>query len=384
MPNKERPALVQGNIACGYGALAAGCSFFGGYPITPSTEIAEFMARELPKRGGKFIQMEDEMGSLAAVIGASIAGAKAMTATSGPGFSLMQEHIGFAYITETPIVVVNVMRGGPSTGLPTMTSQSDTLQAGFGTHGDYYAVAFAPSSVQEVFEYTVKAFNAAEFLQTPVVLLMDETLAHMREKFIYPPTDSIEVINRKKPETPFAWFKRFEMTPDCISDFPAFGDGYRYHITGLVHDPMGFPTAVSSEVVESAEKLRDKILIHRDRFTYYEKFMTDDAIWLIIAFGTAARSAKQAVIEARHHRMKVGLLQLYTVWPFPDGLIAELSRNVEGIVVAEMNMGQLIREVKKACPRKLPILGANRYDGVLITPDEIIHSLKAVHGNKEK
>ncbi|MCD6097498.1 2-oxoacid:acceptor oxidoreductase subunit alpha [bacterium] len=384
MQDKGKPTLIQGNIACGYGALAAGCSFFAGYPITPSTEIAEFMARELPKRGGKFIQMEDEMGSLAAVIGASIAGAKAMTATSGPGFSLMQEHLGFAYMTETPVVVVNVMRGGPSTGLPTMTSQSDTLQAGFGPHGDYCAVVFAPSSVQEVFEYTVKAFNAAEFLQTPVVLLMDETLAHMRERFVHPPADSIEVINRKEPEMPFAWFKRFEMTPDCISNFSAFGDGYRYHITGLTHDQMGFPTAVSREVTDGLEKLRDKILNHKERFTYYEKFMTDDANWLIVAFGTAARSAKQAVIEARRHRMKVGLLQLCTIWPFPDELIAELSRNIEGIVVAEMNMGQLIREVKRACPRKLPILGANRYDGVLITPDEIIHSLKVVHGNKER
>ncbi len=369
---KQRPYLLQGNEAVVEAALYAGCNFFGGYPITATTEIAEKLSRELPKRGGVFIQMEDEIGSLAAVIGASIAGAKAMTATSGPGFSLMQEHIGFAYMTEIPCVIVDVMRGGPSTGLPTLTSQQDIMQARYGTHGDYYSVTLVPSSVPEAFELTIRAFNIAETLLTPVIVLLDETIGHMREKIFLPPEPPIEVINRAEPNEPPEWFQPYEITPSGVSPRPAFGKGYRYHITGLAHDTYGFPTSVQLEVKAKLDKLKRKINAAGDILTHYREEFTEDAHQLIVAVGSAARICREVIRKARKHRMKLGLFQPLVLWPFPDERARELFAEARNIFVVEHNQGMLIEKIKALASPRAKIIGINRYDGSTVRAEEVL------------
>ena len=373
---KKKSYLLLGNEAVVEGALYAGCNFFGGYPITPSTEIAELLANELPKHKGVFIQMEDEMGSLAAVIGASISGAKAMTATSGPGFSLMQEHIGFAYMTETPCVIVNVMRGGPSTGLPTLTSQQDIMQARYGPHGDYHAIVLMPSSVTEAFELTVRAFNIAETLFTPVVVLLDETIGHMREKISLPPEPPITVINRAKPQDPPEWFQPYEITPSGVSPRPAFGKGYRYHITGLVHDTYGFPTSVQSEAKAKLDKLKRKIYSAGDILTHYREEFTDDAHQLIVAVGSAARICREVIREARKRRMKLGLFQPLVLWPFPEKRARQLFSTVRNIFVVEHNQGMLIEKIKAIAPSRVKIVGINRYDGSTVRAEEVLAEIR--------
>ncbi|HFE63155.1 MAG TPA: 2-oxoacid:acceptor oxidoreductase subunit alpha, partial [Caldithrix sp.] len=363
----ENVRLIQGNEACTEGAIAAGCRFFAGYPITPSTEIAEHLSDKLPRVGGKFIQMEDEIASIAAIIGASVGGVKAMTATSGPGFSLMQEGLGFACMAEIPVVVVNVMRGGPSTGLPTKSSQGDIMQARWGTHGDHFLIALAPESVKETFYLTIKAFNLSEKFRVPVVLLMDEAIGHMREKVAVPDFSTIHIEDRVTPVVPPQWYKPYEITTDYITPMAPFGTGYRYNITGLTHDEMGFPTNNEYEIVQNMDKLRDKIMRATSQISSCETMDVEDANTLVIAYGSVARSAKEAVKYLRSHRRKVGFFRPITIWPFPEEELAQLIHKVDRVFVVEMNQGQLIDEVRKVECYHKKIYGINRYDGEMIT-----------------
>jgi 2-oxoglutarate ferredoxin oxidoreductase subunit alpha len=370
------PLLMQGNEACSWGALAGGCRFFAGYPITPSTEIAEILARNLPKVGGHFIQMEDEIASIAAVIGASVAGAKAMTATSGPGFSLMQENLGYAYMAEVPCVVIDVQRGGPSTGLPTKVSQGDSMQAKWGTHGDYHPIVLAPSSVKECFDLTVRAFNLSEQYRNPVLVLTDEVLGHMREVVSLPPPGELEIKNRDKPVEPPEWYKHFEITPDYRSPMASFGEGYRFHLTGLTHDEYGFPTANPGEIHNKLEKLKLKTQRHTREICEVRSELMDDAHILVFAYGSTARAARQAVRIGRKKRFKVGMIQALTLWPFPDEAVSAVLENVDLVVVPELNQGQMIGEIKRLSQRHLRIVGLNRFDGELITPEQIVDKIR--------
>ena len=367
--------LLQGNEACVHGALLAGVSFFGGYPITPSTEIAELMARELPLHNGVFVQMEDEAASMGAVIGAALAGAKAMTATSGPGFSIKQENIGFASFTETPCVIVNVMRGGPSTGLPTSVSQGDIMQARWGTHGDHPIIVLTPSSVEETLHLTITAFNFSEKFRTPVILLMDEVIAHMREKVRIPDKAEIRLIERKRPDVPAQAYQPYEMTADHVPPLADFGTGYRYHVTGLMHDQWGFPTTHADEARSLLQRLKDKIQTNRHEICLSEEYKCDDAEHSLVAIGCAARSCKEAVDMARERGMKVGLIRPITVWPFPRRLIAKHADSAKRIIVVELNQGQMVLEVQRIVAGKTVVESLTRSDGELITPDEILNYL---------
>lgn len=370
--------LVQGNEACVKGALAAGCTFYGGYPITPSSEIAEHMVRALPGAGGVFIQMEDEIASLASVIGASLGGSKAMTATSGPGFSLMQEHIGFATMAEVPCVIVNVMRGGPSTGMPTSPSQGDVMQARWGTHGDHPAIVLAPSSVGEVFDLTVKAFNLSERFRTPVILLYDEIIGHTRESVVLP--DSVTVVDRVRPGANTEDFWPKKAAPDGVPEMASFGDGYRFHVTGLAHDTRGFPTNDSSVAEALITRLHMKVEAHVDEIIEVETFMMDDAEIAIFAYGIVGRSAREAVDRARAEGIKAGLVRPLTLWPFPHAEVAEAAHQVDTIIVAEMNLGQLIGEVERAAAGQAEIVGHLRADGEPITPTVLGDLLTKLNG----
>ena len=370
------PELLQGNEACAEGALAAGCRFFAGYPITPASEIAEYLSRRLPEMDGTFIQMEDEIASMGAVIGASLAGVKSMTATSGPGFSLMQENLGFACIAEVPSVVVDVMRGGPSTGLPTNPSQGDVMQARWGTHGDHPIIALCPSSVSECFSLTVKAFNFSEKYRTPVILLTDEVVAHMREKVVLPDPGAVEVIDRVKPSVPPEWYLPYEDTSFGVPPMGIFGEGYRYHVTGLVHDIRGFPTLRQDEIEPFLLRLFRKISTHFDDIQLVESFFTEDADLVIVAYGSVARSAHRAMIEARAQGIKVGLLKLITLWPFPRSFVEPLTRANKVLLVPEMNMGQISREVKRVNQGVARVKTLNKIDGTLITPKEILEKIR--------
>ena len=365
--------LIQGNEACALGAIAAGCSFFAGYPITPSSEIAEHMVRSLPGVGGVFVQMEDEIASLAAVIGASLAGSKAMTATSGPGFTLMQEHIGFAVLAEVPCVVVDVMRGGPSTGLPTAPSQGDVMQARWGTHGDHPAIALAPSSVREVFDLAVRAFNLAERFRTPVIVIFDEVVGHTRENVVLP--EEVEIVERTKPEGPpdDFWPKRAEA--DGVPPLPSFGDGYRFHVTGLVHDERGFPTTDATKADALLSRIHAKVSAHEEEIAEVETYMMDDAEVAILAYGIVGRSAKEAVRRARESGLKAGVIRPVTLWPFPSAQVAELAGQVDRLVVAEMNLGQIIGEVERAVAGRTEVAGHLRADGEPISPAELLDSI---------
>lgn len=373
--NDKGYKLVQGNEACVEGALAAGMRFYAGYPITPSTEIAEICSQKLPKLGGKFIQMEDELASMAAIIGASLAGVKSMTATSGPGFSLMQENIGYAAIAEIPCVIVNVQRGGPSTGLPTSPAQGDVMQARWGTHGDHPAIALTPNSVQETFEYTVKAFNLAEKYRTPVILLMDETVGHMREKMTFKNISQIEIVNRKKPSCKPEDYVAYRPDEDMIPPMASFGEGYRYHVTGLTHDETGFPTN-SSHVSEGLiRRIVDKVEKNIDNFSYYEEYRLEDAEIVIIAYGGVSRSAKSAVDELRKQNIKAGLFRPITIWPFLEKQIYMVSHAAKEIYVAEMNLGQYSLEVERVACKNCRVKKINKVNGELITPEEITEAI---------
>jgi len=369
--------LLQGNRACALGALAAGCRFFAGYPITPSSEIAEIMSRELPRLGGKFIQMEDEIASIAAVIGASVGGLKAMTATSGPGFSLMQENIGYAVVAEIPCVIIDVMRVGPSTGLPTSPSQGDVMQARWGTHGDHPSIALAPSSVREAFVLTVKAFNLAEKLRMPVFVLMDEVVGHMREGVDLEEIAPAEIVTREMPAVPPEWYEPFGNPPSDVPALAPFGEGYRYHITGLLHDARGFPTSRLDEIQPWVERIFRKVERARDDICVWEEDGVDDARVLVVAYGSTARSAKQAleIARARYGR-KVGLLTLKTLWPFPEEIVAEAAEHAQRVIVAEMNLGQVALEVERVVGRS-KVLRVGRADGQMVTPAQIVDAMRA-------
>ncbi len=369
--------LLQGNRACALGALAAGCRFFAGYPITPSSEIAEIMSRELPRLGGKFIQMEDEIASIAAIIGASVGGLKAMTATSGPGFSLMQENIGYALVAEIPCVIVNVMRAGPSTGLPTSPSQGDVMQARWGTHGDHPSIALAPSSVREAFVLTVKAFNFAEKLRMPVFVLMDEVVGHMREGVDLEAIAPEEIVTREMPTVPPEWYEPFGNPPSDVPPLAPFGEGYRYHITGLLHDARGFPTSRLDEIQPWIERVFRKVERARGEICMWDEDGVEDARVLIVAYGSTARSAQQAleIARARYGR-KVGLLTLKTLWPFPEEVVAGAAEHAQRVIVAEMNLGQMALEVERVVGRS-KVLRVGRADGQIVTPDQIVDAMRA-------
>lgn len=371
--------LLQGSEACVRGALAAGCRFYAGYPITPATDIMEIMSREMPGVGGVFIQMEDEIASLGAVIGASLAGLKSMTATSGPGFSLMQEHIGFACMAEVPCVIVDVMRGGPSTGLPTLLAQGDVMQARWGSHGDHPMIALAPSSTHEFFELTVQAFNLSERYRTPVILLADEVVAHTRESVILPPKKDIKIEDRLSPTIPPEWYEPYADPGTGIPAMPAFGSGYRYHVTGLTHDNFGYPTTRSDEVEPLMTRLFNKISRDFDLLQWFDSYHTEDARINVIAYGSVARSALQAVREGREKGMKVGLLKLKVIWPFMRRTVMRYLSSSEKVLVPEMNMGQLSREVKRVNQSKCQVLSLNKVDGTLITPREILSKLEELY-----
>jgi 2-oxoglutarate ferredoxin oxidoreductase subunit alpha len=358
------------------GALAAGCGFFAGYPITPATEISEVMSYRLPAVGGTFIQMEDEIASLGAVIGASLAGTKAMTATSGPGFSLMQENLGFACVAEVPCVIVDVMRGGPSTGLPTSVSQGDVMQARWGTHGDHPVIVLAVSTTQDCFSITLKAFNLSEKYRTPVIILADEIVAHTREKVYLPHAEEVEVIDRIRPNMPPDWYIPYEDNSRGVPPMGIFGDGYRYHVTGLIHDVRGFPTQKPDEIVPFMNRLFRKITQHFFDIQIVNEEFTDDAETIVIAYGSVARSARRAVREARSSGIKAGLVQLITLWPFPRQKVEPILRRVRSVLVPELNMGQISREIKRINPGTARVETINRIDGNLMTPEEILNRLK--------
>jgi 2-oxoglutarate ferredoxin oxidoreductase subunit alpha len=376
MTNKAK--LLQGDEAVVEGAIAAGARFFAGYPITPASEIAEGLAEKLPVHGGKFIQMEDELASMACIIGASLSGLKSITATSGPGFSLKQENLGLGMMIEAPCVVVNVQRVGPSTGLPTSPSQGDVMQAKWGTHGDHPVIALAPSSVQETFELTVKAFNFAERFRTPVILLLDEIVGHMREKVVLPKQDEIEIWDRKKPEVSPEDFNPYEETDDHIPPMPAYGEGYRYHTTGLFHDKTGFPRGTNEDAKKLMDRLMAKIEDNMDIISLYEKDIKDDDQVVVLAYGSTMRSAINAVNRARNEGIKAGWIKLKTLWPFPEELIKKISKDVNTIIVPELNRGQLIKEVKEHVFGNADVRGINKYDGTLIKPDEILDLIREV------
>jgi 2-oxoglutarate ferredoxin oxidoreductase subunit alpha len=370
-----QPRLLQGNEAIVEGALAAGCRFFAGYPITPATEISEVLAQRLPGVGGTFIQMEDEIASMGAVIGASLAGVKSMTATSGPGFSLMQENLGFACMAEVPCVIVNVMRGGPSTGLPTHVSQGDVMQARWGTHGDHPIIVLAAATTRDCFDLTVAAFNLSEKYRTPVILLTDEVVAHTREKVVLPEPAAVAVVDRIRPTTPPEWYVPYEDNASGVPPMGIFGDGYRYHVTGLIHDVHGFPTERKDEIVPFLNRLFRKITQHFGNIMMAEEEDTADAEILVVAYGSVARSARRAVREARQQGIKAGLFQLVTLWPFPRRLLEPHLRRVRAVLVPELNRGQMAREVKRVNQGMARIETLNRIDGDLITPGEIVERL---------
>lgn len=371
----RRPLLLQGNEAIVEGAIAAGCRFFAGYPITPASEISERFALRLPQLGGVFIQMEDEIASMGAVIGASLAGAKSMTATSGPGFSLMQENIGFACMAEVPCVVVDVMRGGPSTGLPTFTSQGDVMQARWGTHGDHPIIVLACSSVRDSFEITVDAFNLSEKYRVPVIILSDEVVAHTRETFTLPDPRELVIVERTTPSMPNEWYIPYEDTGMGVPPMAALGEGYQFHTTGLTHDIRGFPTQRSEEIKASISRLFRKITLGFHEIQKVKSFMMDDADIAVIAYGSVARSARRAVLDARKNAVKAGLLQLVTLFPFPRQQVEKVLNQCRAVLVPEMNMGQISREVKRVNRHNTSVVKYNRIDGQLITPEEIMDCL---------
>ncbi len=374
----KKVAFMQGNEAAAHGALYAGCTFFGGYPITPSTEVAEVMSIELPKINGKFIQMEDEIGAMASIIGASLTGAKVLTSTSGPGLSLKQELIGYACIAETPCVIVNVMRGGPSTGMPTGPSQSDVMCAKWGTHGDHAAICLVPASVQELFEETVRAFNLAEKYRMPVMIMPDEIIAHMRERIVFPEPGELEIINRTAPSVPPDQYKPYDTSFGDVPPLAAFGSEYRFHVTGLNKAEDGFPTTKASIVQAEEERQVRKVDANIDDIVTFEEFMLDDAEVVIIAFGSTSRSARFAVNEARKAGIKAGLFRIKTFWPFPEKQIKALAGKVKAFITPEMNLGMCTGEVKRCAEGKAPVHGIFRVDGEPINPGQILEKIKEV------
>ena len=372
----EQVMVIQGNEACVRGALAAGCRFFAGYPITPASEVAELMAELLPRHGGVFMQMEDEIASICAVIGAAWGGVKACTATSGPGFSLMQEGVGYAASTETPCVIIDVQRGGPSTGQPTSPSQQDIYQAKYGSHGDYEVVAYAPSSAQEAFDLTVKAFNAAEKYRVPAFVMSDEVVGHTREKVCIP--EKPDVYARQKPSLPPEEYVPFRAGPNGRLDgMPAFNQGYKLLVEGQLHDEWGNRAGTVVEAsARLVQRLCDKVLKHDGDLLDVEGRYLDDAEVVVVSYGSPVRPAMQAVRQAREAGIKAGCLKLRVVWPFPDSVIAELAGSAERILVPELNVGKIVREVERASRGRAEVVPVPKLGGALHTPTEILAVIK--------
>lgn len=376
MSNKV--AFLQGNEAAAFGALYAGCNFFAGYPITPSTEVAEVLSAELPKIGGKFIQMEDEIGAMAACLGASLTGSKVLTSTSGPGFSLKQELIGYGCIAEIPCVIINVMRGGPSTGMPTGPSQSDIMSAKWGTHGDHPAICLVPASVQEYFEETVRAFNLSEKYRTPVTVMPDEIVAHMRERIVFPEAGQLEVINRTAPSVAPEQYKPYDTSFGDVPPLAAFGTGYRFHVTGLNKMADGFPTTKAEIVAAEEERQLRKVDANVDDIVTFEEYQLDDAEVVVVAFGSTSRSARYAINIAREQGIKAGMFRIKTIWPFPDKQIKALAGKVKAFITPEMNLGMCTMEIERCAQGKTPVHGIFRVDGEPINPDQILEKIKEV------
>lgn len=374
----EMARLMQGNEAVAEGALAAGVRFFAGYPISPSTEIAEMMAERLPRLGGKFIQMEDEISSLAAVIGASLAGVKSITATSGPGFSLMQENLGFAAMAEVPCVIVNVQRCGPSTGMPTAPAQGDVMQARWGTHGDHPVIVLCPWSVREAYDLTVRAVNLAEKYRVPVVLLLDEVTGHLRERVVLPAPGELEIVDRKGPGMVPGEYIPYRPDETGVPLMAAFGDGYRYHVTGLVHDERGLPSSNPVVAEQLVLRLHEKIHRNLDDITMDDAMYLEDARVVVLAYGATARSAARAVVEARRRGIKAGLYRPLTLWPFPARRVEALAEQAHTIVVPEMNLGQYRLEVERVAGGRARVRGINRVNGELTSPGAILAVLQEV------
>lgn len=370
----SKARLMQGNEACAEAAIAAGVNFFAGYPITPSTEIAETMAKLLPQHGGKFIQMEDEIASMGAILGASLAGCKVMDATSGPGFSLKQELIGYAACAEIPCVLVDVQRVGPSTGQPTAPSQGDVMQVRWGTHGDHPVIALSPWSVRETYDATVMAVNYAERFRTPVMLLMDEMVGHLREKVELP--EKVDIYPRRKPtKTRAEGYQPFAPEEDLVPNVADFGEGYHIHVTGLIHDETGFPVGSPKVTEDSIRRLHEKIERAGEEIIHTESYFMEDAEYAVVSFGGTARTAYEAVREARAAGRNVGLVRLMTIWPFADKVIAELAAKVKGIVVAELNYGQIVHEVRRAANGACPVSLCGKYNMRAFEPGEILASI---------
>lgn len=368
-----KPVLMQGSRACIEGAIRAGMKFFAGYPITPSTEIAELASVRLPEVKGRFIQMEDEISSISAVLGASASGLKAMTATSGPGFSLKQEAIGYAFMCEIPCVIVDVMRTGPSTGLPTCVSQGDVMQAKWGTHGDHTAIVLAPSTVSDIYYLTIKAFNLSEKYRIPVIMLLDAANAHIREKVEL--NDDAEIIDRKKPQLKDSYIP-YKADNDYVPPMAALGDGYNIHITGLFHDEEGFPTNRCDLIENLNKRLFNKINMDKDNITLYKTENIKDCKKLIIAYGSTARAARQVIEDFKND--DIGLFVPYILWPFPGEKLIEIinENKIESIYVCEMNEGQLLLEVQRLAKNLCSVYGINKFNGILFTPDEIIDLIR--------
>jgi len=383
--------FLLGDHACAEGAILAGCRFFAGYPITPATEIAERMSVRLPQIGGIYIQMEDELASMNAILGGSWAGVKSMTATSGPGFSLMMENLGLGIMLETPCVLVNVQRGGPSTGLPTLVGQQDMMQARWGSHGDYEIIALCPTSPQELFNLTIEAFNLAEKYRCPVLVMTDAEVGHMTEKVVIPSVDEVEIINR--PEV-----KKGDIEPDhfriyrdstkgdngYISPMVAAGEGYRIHVTGLTHDERGYP-AMNAEANEwNVTRLIEKIRAHRDDIIQVEEQYLEDAEVVVVSFGISARTSLWPIQLAREEGIRVGYLRLITVWPFPEDRIRNLARKIKCFVVPEINMGQIIREVERCASGQAGVLGVNRPGGDVLEPQKVLAAIRTAAGRQSR
>jgi len=373
---------MHGDHACAEGAVAAGCKFFGGYPITPSTEIAEMLARRLPQVGGVFIQMEDELASIAAIIGASAAGKRSMTATSGPGLSLMMENLGLAVMLEIPCVIVDVQRGSPSTGLPTMPGQSDIMQARWGSHGDYAIVAYTPWSPQEMFDLTVLAFNVADRFRVPVLLMADEVVGHMVERVTIPPVDEIELWERKRPQrSPNGHFEAFRAEgEDLVPPIAHAGEGYKVHFTGLTHDERGYPDMTAETHDKLVQRLIAKVKRNAHAIIRTEEYHIEGASIVVIAYGCTARSARSAVRKARADGISVGLLRLISLWPFPEEKIKALANETDEFIIAEMNLGQISLEVERLARR--PVKGVHHAGGAMIPPDTILNAIYETAGGK--
>ena len=362
---------LDGDHACAEGALAAGCRFFAGYPITPSTEVAERYVSRIPLVGGMFIQMEDELGSMAALCGASWGGKKVMTVTSGPGFSLMMENIGLAAMMETPCVVVNVQRGGPSTGLPTMVGQQDMMQARWGSHGDYQIIALSPASPQEAFDYTIKCFNLAEKYRVPVLFMMDECVGHMTEKVVIPKPDEIEITPRRLTKLPPEKYLPYKTNGDLVPDMIAAGTGYRIHSTGLTHDERGYPVMSPVTQDQLVKRLCDKIKVNAENIIEIEEDQTEDAEVIVMAYGITSRVTLPAVFKAREKGIKVGYIKMITVWPFPEKRVRELAKKVKAFVMPEINLGQVVLEVERCAAGKAKTYHVPHAGGWVHDPENI-------------